>query len=87
MKWLFFLCCFGAYARDPFSYSGDYHRFVCTSVGSVHNRCIVAQIVLDGVAYTVKYGDRVGLYEVVALSHSGVTLKDAQGGLWYIGVD
>ncbi len=84
MKRLLALCCFFAQARDPFSCANDYHTFVCTSMGSVGNRCIVAQIVLDGVAYTVRQGDRVGEYLVVALSDQGVSLKDAEGNGYFL---
>lgn len=84
MKRLVLFCCFSAIARDPFNYVEGYHSFVCTSMGSLHNRCIVAQIILDGVAYTVKKGDRVQGYLVVALTSQGVTLKDVQGDLLYL---
>ncbi len=88
MKKLVLFCCFVAYGRDPFNYEPGYHRFVCISMGSVldryQDRCIVAQIVLDGITYTVKQGDRVANYTVVALSHEGVTLKDDRGNLLFL---
>ncbi len=76
---LIVLCCFFSYGRDPFYYADGHHMLVCTSLGGIHNRCIVAQILLDGVMYQVKEGDTIGDYTVVALSMHGVSLQEGDG--------
>lgn len=86
-KFFLLFCCLGAQARDPFQYGEGYHCFVCISVGSINDCCIVAQIILDGVAYTVQQGDCVGDYSVVALSHEGVMLQDPKGVFYFLKLD
>lgn len=84
MKRLFVLCCFVTYGRDPFSYAHGYHRLVCTSIGSVNGRCVVAHLMLDGVLYAVQKGNSLGSLLVVTLSERGVVLKDAAGCVSFV---
>ena len=53
-------------------------------MGMVGSRCVLAQISLDGIVYTVKEGDKVGNDLVVALSRQGVSLKDAEGNVRFL---
>jgi hypothetical protein len=84
MKKLLMLFCLVVQARDPFQYGDGYHCLMCISVGSINDHCIVAQVILDGVAYTVKQGDLVESYSVVSLSQQGVMLRDPKGGLYFL---